>query len=120
MRMEEEKTVEAQEVYRLNPVVAIEDFGNRSLALHCEDLRLIELNATARDIIARLNGQASLQQVALGMAHDYHQPLEVILEDMQAVIARMVDLDVVEWVGQGVGSGTCPQSSGACRASAAF
>lgn len=84
--------------FRLNPVVAIEDFGERSLALHCEDLRLVELNATARDLIRRLDGEMSLAEVAEVMAEAYDQPADVVLSDAQAVIEQMVALDIVEEV----------------------
>lgn len=90
--------MENRGVYRLSPVVAIEDFGERSLALHCQDLRLVELNATARDLASRLDGQASLHQVAREMARDYHHSLEAILEDVQALVAQMMALGIVEQV----------------------
>jgi hypothetical protein len=83
-------------VYRLNPDVAVEDFEGRALVLHCADLRLIELNPTATDFLRRLDGQATLLQIAEAMAKDYHQPLETILEDAQATMAKMADLGVVE------------------------
>jgi hypothetical protein len=82
-------------VYCLNPVVAIEDFGERSLALHCEDLRMIELNATARDLLRRLDGETSLEQVAAAIAEEYGQPLEIVLADVQETVVQMVDLDLV-------------------------
>ena len=85
-------------IYRLNPVVAIEDFGERSLALHCEDLRLVELNYTARDLINRLDGRTPLEAVAAAMAEDYDQPLEGVLEDARVIIAQMEQLGIVERV----------------------
>lgn len=87
---------ESSPVYRLNPVVVIEDFGERSLALHCEELRFVELNATARDLVNRLDGQMSLKQVAAAMAADYDQPLDAILADAQVILAQMEQLDIVE------------------------
>jgi hypothetical protein len=83
-------------IYRLNPVVAIEDFGERSLALHCEDLRLVELNATARDLVNRLDGKTSLEAVAAAMAADYAQPVEVILDDARVILGQMEQLGIVE------------------------
>ncbi len=83
-------------IYRLNPVVAIEDFGERSLALHCEDLRLVELNATARDLVNRLDGETPLEAVAAAMATDYEQPFEMILEDAQVILGQMEQLGIVE------------------------
>ena len=85
-------------IYRLNPVVAIEDFGERSLALHCEDLHLVELNATARDLVNRLDGETSLEDVAKVMAEDYQQPFEMILEDAQVILGQMEQLGVVELI----------------------
>jgi hypothetical protein len=82
--------------YRLNPVVAIEDFGDRSLALHCEDLRLVELNLTARDLLNRLDGKTPLDAVAAAMAAEYAQPVEVILEDVRIILGQMEQLGIVE------------------------
>jgi len=83
-------------IYRLNPVVAIEDFGERSLALHCEDLRLVELNATARDLVNRLDGKTPLEAVAEAMAADYGQPFEMILDDARVILGQMEQLGIVE------------------------
>ncbi|MEJ5308351.1 MAG: PqqD family protein [Anaerolineae bacterium] len=83
-------------IYRLNPVVAIEDFGERSLALHCEDLRLVELNATARDLVNRLDGEKTLEDIAAAMAADYQQPFEIIFEDMRVILGQMEQLGIVE------------------------
>ena len=83
-------------IYRLNPVVAIEDFGERSLALHCEDLRLVELNATARDLVNRLDGETPLEAVAAAMAAEYQQPFEMILEDAQVILGQMEQLGIIE------------------------
>jgi len=85
-------------IFRLNPVVAIEDFGERSLALHCEDLHLVELNATARDLVNRLDGITSLEDVAAAMAADYAQPVEIILEDVRIILGQMEQLGIVESV----------------------
>jgi hypothetical protein len=88
----------SSQVYRLNPSIAIEDFDDRSLALHCTELRLVELNATARDLVHRLDGQATLHQVVQSIAEDYRQSPETILEDMQAIMSQMTELGIVEHV----------------------
>lgn len=80
----------------VNPVVAIEDFGERSLVLHCVDLRMVELNATARRVVSMLDGQTSLRQVATAMADDYGQPLETVLNDVQTLAAQMVELGIIQ------------------------
>jgi hypothetical protein len=87
--------VKASSIYVINPVVAIEDFGDRSLVLHCEDLRLTELNATARDILRRLDGESPLSDIAELMASDYDQPFEIVLTDLLEVMEQMVALDLV-------------------------
>ena len=90
--------IEPSWVYRLNPAIAIEDFGERSLALHCVDLHLIELNATARALLSRLDGQISLYQAAVLIADDYDRPVETVLADAQTVVGQMAELDIVERV----------------------
>lgn len=82
--------------YRQNPVVAIEDFGERSLALHCEELRFIEINATAHDLVRRLDEGMTLEEAAAAMARDYDQPLEIIVADAAATVADMVALDLLQ------------------------
>lgn len=93
--------VVSSEIYCLNPVIAIEDFTKHSLALHCIDLRLVELNATAREIVSRLDGEANLQQVANSIAQNYDQPLEVVLDDVQKTIIQLATLGLVERVSPG-------------------
>ena len=82
--------------YRLNPVVAIEDFGDASLALHCVDLQLIELNATARDLIAKLDGRSILRQIAAAMANKYDQDQEMIEADIAEIATQLLALDIIE------------------------
>jgi hypothetical protein len=90
--------IDLSEVYCLNPAIAIEDFGERSLALHCTELRLVELNATARDLVRKLDGRATLHEAARSIAENYGQPLGTVLEDVQAIMTQMIELGVVEHV----------------------
>lgn len=92
------KTISPFQVYRLNPAIAIENFGERFLALHCEDLRMIELNATAGDLITKLDGQANLHQIASVLAKDYNQSIATVLTDLQAIMTQMLKLGVVECI----------------------
>jgi hypothetical protein len=85
-------------IYQRNSVVAIEDFGDSSLVLHCADLRLIELNETARDLISRLDGQSTLGRVAAAMAEQYDQFPEAIEADAADIVMRLLELDIVEQV----------------------
>ena len=83
--------------------VAIEDFAEGSLVLLCEQLRLVQLNPTARDIVGRLDGQRTLYQVAEQVAQKAGHPVEQVLGDIQDLVA---DLEV-----QGVVR-RCAQKSG--------
>lgn len=89
---------ESMEVYRRHPAVAMENFGERCLVLHGESLRLVELNATAGDLLSRLDGQTCLQEVARSMAEDYRQPLEEVLADVLEAVQMMAKLGLVEQV----------------------
>ncbi len=89
------------DIYVLHPAVAIESFGERSLALHCEDLRLVELNATAADLLSRLGGQASLQAVAAAMAADYGRPVNEVWADVRESISQMTALGLVQRISPG-------------------
>ncbi len=87
---------EPAEVYRRHPAVAVENFGTRYLALHGESLRLVELNATAGDLLLRLDGRISLREVAQSMAEDYGRPPEEILADVLDAVRTMAELGLVE------------------------
>lgn len=85
-------------VYQLNPVVAIEDFGASSLALHCVDLQMVELNTTARDVITRLDGHSTLGQIAEMMAKKYDESRETIEADVVDIVANLVEFNLIEQV----------------------
>lgn len=76
--------------------VAIEDFHDGSLALLCEQLRLVQLNLLARDIVGRLDGRRTLLQVATALADAYEQPLEQVLQDVRDLMADLQAQGVVE------------------------
>lgn len=95
---QKESVTERSSVYRQNPEVVIEDFDERSLALHCVNLRLAELNATARELVARLDGTSSLEQVARAIAEQCHYPPEAVLADVLAVVPRIAALGIIERV----------------------
>jgi hypothetical protein len=94
---------EAATVYRRSPAVAVEDFGERSLVLHCTNLEVIELNATARDVLKLLDGQASPREVADSITERYDTTPETALQDIQAIIVEMENLNLVEPVAQDKG-----------------
>ena len=87
-----------ESVYRLNPAVAIEDFGDAALALHCIDLQLVELNATAQDLVARLDGRSTLGGVAAAMAEEYDQSTETIEADAAEIACQLLKFNIIEQV----------------------
>lgn len=88
--------IRRESLFIRNPDVAVEVFGDRSLAFHCSEHRLLELNATARDLLARLNGETTVGQVAAEMADTYNQTVETMLLDVQRTLARMAELNIVK------------------------
>lgn len=86
--------------FRLNPAVAIEDFGDRSLVLDCERLRMVELNATARIMVTWLEDGLSPDEMVARLAQQYGQPAEQIRQDVESAIARMLALGILEPRGQ--------------------
>ncbi len=91
---------ELASIYRQNPDIAVEDFGERSLVLHCTRIQLVELNATARDVLKKLDGQTSLEEIARAMVEQYDVAFETALADVRAIVAEMRALDLVEPVVQ--------------------
>ncbi|MGB9723928.1 MAG: PqqD family protein [Chloroflexia bacterium] len=89
---------EPRAIYCRHPAVAVEDFGARLLALHCTDLRLVELNPTAGDLLSRLDGQTPLEQIARSMAEDYCRPPDRVLADVLEAVRSMAELGLVEQV----------------------
>ena len=81
---------QSQVHYVLRDEVAIEDFEDGSLALLCRQLRLVQLNLMARDIVGRLDGERSVRQVAEAVAQDHGQPLQRVLAD---VLELLTDLE---------------------------
>jgi hypothetical protein len=82
--------------FSLRDEVAIEDFEEGSLVLLCEQLRLVQLNPTARDVVGQLDGQHSVRQVAQAVAAAHGQPLEPVLADLVELLADLERQGVVE------------------------
>jgi hypothetical protein len=76
--------------------VAIEDFEEGSLALLCEQLRLVQLNPTARDVLGWLDGERTVGQVAEEVATAYGQPSQRVQVDLLELLADLEAQDVVE------------------------
>ena len=81
--MANSQTSGGSQTYRPRPAVAIAQFGERALALHCLDLHLVELNATARDLIARkkyLNPQ--LDKFGMAKAKELCDQIELLVFEL--------------------------------------
>ena len=50
--------------FRLRDEAAIEDFGDRALVLLCDSLRMRAINRVARELLARLDGERTVQDIS--------------------------------------------------------
>ena len=80
--------------YALRRDVAIEDFGERSLALRCDTLELREVNAAARRMLAWLDGVRTVEDIAAatGLANELVRPALAEMERL-GIVRRAVRLE---------------------------
>jgi hypothetical protein len=86
----------SQAHYVLRDEVAIEDFEDGSLVLLCEQLRLVQLNPMARDIVGRLDGERAVRQVAEAVAQAHGQSFDQVLSDVLELLTALEAQGVVE------------------------
>ncbi|MBN2106011.1 MAG: PqqD family peptide modification chaperone [Deltaproteobacteria bacterium] len=81
--------------------VGIEDFGDRSLVLLCDSMRLREINALARKLLVFADGGRTLHEIVLRAAGDCGVPVQEMLHSIaeamlqmerQGIVRRMVKL----------------------------
>ena len=79
--------------------VAIEDFGDRSLVLLCDSLRVREINGRSRQVLAFLDGRRTVQDIAMAVASangvaagEMPAPIAEALQQMerQGIVRRIV------------------------------
>jgi hypothetical protein len=87
---------QSQAHYVLRDEVAIEDFEDGSLVLLCEQLRLVQLNPMARDIVGHLDGERTVRQIAEAVAQAHGQPFDQVLSDMVELLTALEAQGVVE------------------------
>jgi hypothetical protein len=87
---------QSQAHYVLRDEVAIEDFEDGSLVLLCEQLRLVQLNPMARDIVGRLDGKRTVRQVAEAVAQAHGQPFDQVLSDVLDLLTALEAQGLVE------------------------
>ena len=80
--------------YALRRDVALEDFGERSLALRCDALELREVNASARQMLALLDGVRTAEDIAAatGLANEIVWPALADMERL-GIVGRAVRLE---------------------------
>lgn len=87
--------------YRVREDVGIEDFGDRSLVLLCDALQLREINGRSKQLLELLDGERTVQDIALAVAagcgvpaREMRAPIaEALLEmERQGIVRRVVDL----------------------------
>ena len=82
--------------YALRKEVAVEDFDDGSLLFLCDQLRLVELNPVARDVVAHLNDGRTIYQVAEAVASVYDQPIRVVLADVHQLVTALENQGALE------------------------
>jgi hypothetical protein len=75
--------------YILQEEAAIEDFEDGSLMLLCSQQRIIEINQSARRILALMNGKRDLRQVIEKIARDHKIQEKVVRKDIQKLVANL-------------------------------
>ncbi|MBN1315673.1 MAG: PqqD family protein [Anaerolineales bacterium] len=76
--------------------VAIEEFPDGSLALLCDQLYLISLNTTAKDILEQLDGSQPVFKVAEILANKYGCPYKKVLVDTKKLITELEEKGIVK------------------------
>ena len=76
--------------YALRKDVAIEDFGERSLALRCDVLELREINAGGRKILERVDGKRTVADIA--------RATDMAAEEVAAALREMERQGIVRQV----------------------
>ena len=82
--------------YVLRDEALIEDFENGSLVLLCEQLRFVQINSVARDVVAQLDDQRTVRQVGAAIAESYDRPFEPVLADVLELLAYLESQGVVQ------------------------
>ena len=82
--------------FQVCPDAACEDFGQRALILLCDSLRVREINESSRQILGRLDGARSVQDIAREMSLAGGRPADIAgaLTEMesQGIIRRVAAL----------------------------
>lgn len=79
--------------FALRAETALEDFGHRSLVLRCDALRLREINAVSRRMLALLDGKRTVPDIADEMKLAAKIVREALLEmEQQGIVRRAVKL----------------------------
>jgi hypothetical protein len=73
----------------IRPEAGIEDFGDRSLVLLCDALQLREINAQSRKILEFLDGERTVQDIALQLALSCGIPASSLGETVAAALLQM-------------------------------
>lgn len=75
--------------YVLQEETAIEDFDDGSLMLLCLQQKIIEINHSARRILALMNGKRNLRQVMEKIARDHGMQEKIVRKDIQKLVANL-------------------------------
>jgi hypothetical protein len=82
--------------YVVRDEALIEDFQNGSLVLLGEQLRFVQMNHVARAVVGLLDGQRTVRDTSAAIAERYDRPFELVIEDVQDLLAYLESRGVVE------------------------
>jgi hypothetical protein len=91
-----DSVMDTNKIFRVSAQAAIEDFDDGSLVLLCNDLRLVELNHTARQIVGLMDGARTIHHVAEIIAHTYSESYDQALTDVMELLNDLQTQGVVE------------------------
>jgi len=85
-------------VFRLSSGIHIERFEDGALVVFVAKHKIVELNTTADEILALIDGKRTLEQVAVEIAENHAILDEDILADVKDLCAELQEWQILEQV----------------------
>ena len=81
--------------YSVSPEVAIEDFSDISLLFLAGQLRLLEINSTAKSVLSLMNGLKNIKDIIKSISTNFNIDAEKISPEILDLIAIMISEGVI-------------------------
>ncbi len=88
-------------IYKMNSKVVMEKFEDAALILRLDDRNLIEVNASAAEILEHTDGHRSVVEIARIIAEQYQVNVEYVFEDVVTLYQQLTVQEIIEPVIQG-------------------